>query len=198
MIRTSTPNLSTSTLFYSRKLSSYNLSVYSLGDNKGSCFLWCEVDGGRGANEIGSCMFKYISSLPETVSDIILYSDACGGQNRNRFFCTAMIYCMYANPHIKSISHKFMESGHSEMEVDSIHAAVETRKKTIPVNIPDNWKIVCAMARKRDPYAVIPLANNEIIDFHTMSKGVEFNLNAIKWRELKWLAINRIEEDDMV
>ena len=112
----STPNTSTSTIFYKRKLSVYNLSVYSLGNGAGTCYLWSEVDGARGANEIGTCMNMYINCLPSTTNHIILYSDACGGQNRNRFFSTAMIYSLQSNKHITTINHKFMESGHSEME----------------------------------------------------------------------------------
>jgi len=44
-------------LFYKRCLSTYNLSFYSLGDGKGTCYLWDETNGGRGSSEIGSCMW---------------------------------------------------------------------------------------------------------------------------------------------
>ena len=45
-----------------------------------------------------------------------------------------------------------MESGHSEMEVNSIHAAIETAKKYVPVNVPSDWNIVCRLDRKKSPY----------------------------------------------
>ena len=87
----STPNNSTSTIFYKRKLSVYNLSVYSLGTSNGSCMIWNETEGKRGANEIGTCMTTYLSSLSPVINHVTLYSDNCGGQNKNKFFAAAMI-----------------------------------------------------------------------------------------------------------
>ncbi|CAC5390832.1 unnamed protein product [Mytilus coruscus] len=52
-------------LYYKRCLSTYNLSFYSLGDGKGTCYLWDEVNGGRGSNEIGSCILMHINSVAE-------------------------------------------------------------------------------------------------------------------------------------
>ena len=37
-----------SQLYYKRKLSVYNFTVYSLGDGKGTCFIWDETEGGGG------------------------------------------------------------------------------------------------------------------------------------------------------
>lgn len=64
-------------LYYKRCLSTYNLSFYSLGDGKGTCYLWDEVNGGRGSNEIGSCILMHINSVAEKNShlkEITFYS----------------------------------------------------------------------------------------------------------------------------
>ena len=45
-----------------RKLCCYNLSVYSAGDKKGTCFLWSEIEGKRGSNEISTCLSLYLSN----------------------------------------------------------------------------------------------------------------------------------------
>ena len=60
----SCPNTTTSTVYYKRKLSVFNLSVYSLGTGLGCCYMWDETEGRRGASEIGTAMHMYISSLP--------------------------------------------------------------------------------------------------------------------------------------
>ncbi|CAC5417012.1 unnamed protein product [Mytilus coruscus] len=52
-------------LFYKRCLSTYNLSFYSLGDSKGTCYLWDETNGGRGSSDIGSCILMHINSIAE-------------------------------------------------------------------------------------------------------------------------------------
>ena len=90
----STPCSLVGELYYKRKLSCYNLSFNSLGDKKGVCYLWDESQGGRGSSEIGSCLLMYISRLAENASslkEITLYSDSCGGQNRNQFVSSALL-----------------------------------------------------------------------------------------------------------
>ena len=88
-------------------------------------------------------MFIYLQGLPPTTKHETLYSDSCGGQNRNRFFATALLYALNESTSIESIDHKFLESGHTEMEGDSIHAAVEHAKQNIPVFVPNDWLTVC-------------------------------------------------------
>ena len=62
-----TPCSLVSVMYYMRKLCCYNLSVYSLGNGDGSCYVWSEVNGKRGSSEIGTCMHRYLQSLPPTI-----------------------------------------------------------------------------------------------------------------------------------
>ena len=180
------PHTSAGTIFYKRKLSIYNLSVYSLGTSVGCCYMWAEIEAQRGSAEVGTAMLKYISSLPKTVRTVILYSDCCGGQNKNRNLATALIYTMLSNPHIIMIEHKYLESGHTHMEVDSIHAAIERAKKSVPVYVPHDWYTVVRCARRKHPYSVIPMTHDDICDFSQMSDSVP-HLSKIRWRNVKWL-----------
>jgi hypothetical protein len=45
--------------------------------------MWHEVIGGRGSNDIASCLYQKILNLPNNVIHVVTYSDTCGGQNRN-------------------------------------------------------------------------------------------------------------------
>ena len=58
-----TPCSLVSQAYYKRKLSSYNFTVYSLSDGKGTCFLWNETEGQRGSCEIATCLHLYLNSL---------------------------------------------------------------------------------------------------------------------------------------
>lgn len=51
------PHGEKSSFYYARKLGVYNLSIYDMGTANGLCFMWPE----HVANEIGTCVFKYIS-----------------------------------------------------------------------------------------------------------------------------------------
>ena len=61
------------------------------------CYLWSEVDGRRGSNEIGSCLLQYtqyLQSLPNSVQEISMFSDTCGGQNRNQNVTAVLYYAV--------------------------------------------------------------------------------------------------------
>ena len=87
---------------------------------------------------------------------MILYSDACGGQNRNQVITTWFLEVVETAPSINIIDHKFLESVHCHMECDSMHSAVEHAKKSTPIYTPYQWDTVLRQARRRNPYTVVP------------------------------------------
>ena len=98
--------------------------------NDGFCYCWVEVEGGRGSNEIDTCLLQWINALPPTVTEISLYSDTCGGQNRNQNIATIFMHAIETSTTLKCITHNFLESGHSHMECDSMHAAIENENSS--------------------------------------------------------------------
>ena len=57
------PSSDASLMYYKRKLCCYNFTVYEQAEpNDGHCYLWSEVDGRRGSNEIGSCLLQYLQT----------------------------------------------------------------------------------------------------------------------------------------
>lgn len=69
-----TPYLRASMFFYKRPLWTFNLTVHDGATKKAQCYLWNETIAKRGANDIGSCLFKCLLDLPNTVRHVILYS----------------------------------------------------------------------------------------------------------------------------
>ncbi|XP_068083375.1 uncharacterized protein [Anabrus simplex] len=55
-----TPKLTAGPAFYKLKLWMYNYEIHDCGTNKGYMFLWSENEGGRGSDEVGSCLIKYL------------------------------------------------------------------------------------------------------------------------------------------
>jgi len=113
-------------LYYKWKFSCYNLSFYSLSDHWGTCYVWDETQGGRASNEISNCFLKYINSVAgqsTQVKEFAYYSDTCGGQNRNQFMASGLLHAIKAHSRLEKINQKLF--GHSQMESDSIHSAVE-------------------------------------------------------------------------
>ena len=74
-------------------------------------FFWHEGEAKRGASEIGTCLLHFLRNKSEAANsndlDIVLYSDNCGGQGKNKFIITAYLYAV-AKYKINSITHKFL------------------------------------------------------------------------------------------
>ena len=79
-----------------------------------------------------------------------MYSDQCGGQNRN---IKVAVLCQYivssSQFSVKVIEHKFLVSGHSYLPCDQDFGLVQKRKKYFPnIYLPEHWNNVVASAKK--------------------------------------------------
>ena len=109
----------------------------------------------RGANEIGSCLLHFLKEkAEETNSDdleLVLYSDNCCGQQKNKFIITLYLYAV-ANLKINAITHKFLVSGHSQNEGDAVHSLIEKNIKRAlksgPIYVPAQYATLIRTAKK--------------------------------------------------
>ena len=51
-----------------------------------------------------------------------------------------------------------------------MHSAIEQAKKCTSIFVPFQWATVISMARKRDPYIVIPLKYDQLKDLKSSEK----------------------------
>lgn len=113
-----------SSFYFKNKLSVFNFTVFHEVFRKGRCYLWHEGIARKGSAEIASALMLCIGDLVDQgYQDVRLYSDNCGGQNKNR-----MLFSMYAHVaalHGIKITHRFLVAGHTHMDADTIHARIE-------------------------------------------------------------------------
>ena len=125
----------------------YNLVIKSVFSGHGDCYMWGEVDGKKGANEIGTGIYKYIEkkTAAGNIKEFIFYSDNCPGQNLNRILPICYMYC--AKKFGVTITHKFLQVGHTQMGCDTVHSVIiERKKKSIKVYTPDQWQTVVELS----------------------------------------------------
>ena len=128
----------------------YNFTIYNQASGDGYCFIWDETKGQRGANEIGSLIFMYLQNcLGDTVRHVVITSDSTVSQNRNRFVTSILLLAVQILPNIDVIEQKFLESDHTEIKVDSMHATIDSARKNIKIFAPTEWPMFLQMARRK-------------------------------------------------
>ena len=148
------PKSFSSAVYYKRKLSVHNSTMYDLNTREGYCSVWHEGEGGLDSDEFATLVTEYLNTLPDTVTTVILWSDGCCYQNRNSQLASAILYFLRSNkkPHLEEVHQKFLTKGHTQMEVDSMHAAIETASAKIELSTPPEWVTIMKSARPKQPY----------------------------------------------
>ncbi|KAL4716699.1 hypothetical protein ACJJTC_004818 [Scirpophaga incertulas] len=210
------PRGDTSGFYYKSKLNSYNFTITMLnkkidGQIKDSyddvhCFFWNETDGKRGANEIGSCLLKVFEKLSAESSNnngcnLILYSDNCAGQNKNKFIVALYLYAV-THLNINSITHKFLIKGHTQNEGDNIHSLIEKEitknLKSGPIYSPHQYVAIIKNAKKSGKkFSVHELTFESFLDLKKLQEDWGFNFNKTKdggtvlWNDFKVIRVNK-------
>ena len=160
-----TPKLSAGVAFYKRKLSVFNLGIHDLVNNRGYMFVWDEVTARRGANEICSCLYKFVTTIvPPTIKKLVVVSDNCPGQNKNYIIVLFYMFLVHTR-HFETITHLFLRPGHTYNDADRDFAAIENNMKGKSIfSIDDHIKNI-EEARKKKPFAVTKMQQTDFLDF---------------------------------
>nr|CAI5842730.1 unnamed protein product [Callosobruchus analis] len=154
------PKGDTSNFYYISKLNVYNFTIFNIKTKDVECSVWHEGHAHRGADEIGTCVLKYLELINSSAElqgseiDVVFYSDNCGGQQKNRFMLSAYLYAIshFKYTSIRSITHKYLITGHSQNEGDSAQSVIErqiTRHlKSSAIYTPEQYYTLIRTAKK--------------------------------------------------
>ncbi len=160
------PHIPTNDIFYLRQLWVYVFGIHDCATNEASMFVWPESIAHRGSNEVVSCLHQYLQAL-RGVSTVMLFSDSCGGQNKNSTVIH-YLYTLVRTGQFQTIQHIFPVRGHSFLPCDRDFAKTESKKKkTGRLYIPEHWIDVIRSARKSKPFAVVPVSQDTVFDFQS-------------------------------
>ena len=195
-----TPCGNVSALYYARKLAVYNFTIYNQAIGDGYCMLWNETQGRRGANEIGSLLYLYLRDYVKPhVKHVTIPSDSTVSQNRNQYIAALLLLAVQCLPVIETIEQKFLEPGHTEMEVDSMHSSIDSSRKHLKISSPYEWPVVIQMARRQHPYQIREVSRSDFLDLHNLVKTVpaESGLKRISWMKVKCVRYTKGTESEI-
>lgn len=117
------PKTEASAMYYKQKRQLHNFTIYRLNDKDVTLYVWHERNGGVSANKFTSCIIQYIDTLPNEVTEVVLISDGCNYQNRNKTLTSAL--STLATTKSINIEQLFLTKGHTMMEADNVHSTLE-------------------------------------------------------------------------
>lgn len=199
------PCAQASEFYYVSKLATMNFTIYNISNKTGTCYVWNETVGKRGSNEIGSFVYSYLKDLTKSTddkNDVIFYTDNCYGQNKNRYIASMYLYCVNTLNNVQSITHKFLVTGHTQNEGDSMHSVIEKEKKRVlkgtNIYVPSQWIPVIALAKKTGKsYSVHEVEQSDIFDLKALTSkiGNNFTINSeggkVNWTQIKILRFEK-------
>ena len=125
------------------RLVAYHETFAPLGDQhrkkhakQVTSILWHKGISGRSAADVTSAFIKSISMLAEDAKDIVIWCDNCSAQNKNWTLFTSITRYINSNAGVlpKTVTFKYLKTGHTFLSADSFHGLVENnmrRKKNV-------------------------------------------------------------------
>lgn len=190
------PRIPTNVVFYKRQLWVYNSGIHVASTDTGYCNVWVEGEAGRGAQEVGSCLIHHIDNfLDPTVEDLILWSDSCGGQNRNIKLTLILKVTLDAHPRLQTISLRYLEPGHTFLPNDTDFSNIESRlRRHQRIYTLQEYMDVMKHCKKKNPLKVIRMENfvsSKILEKNIVNRKIFKNNEKVNWLKTKEILLKK-------
>ena len=76
------PHIPAGEIFYLHQIWLHVFGIHDCGENNAAMYCWPETVARKGSNEV-SCLHHYLNGLNPGIERLNLFSDSCGGQNKN-------------------------------------------------------------------------------------------------------------------
>lgn len=185
-----------SIFYYKRKLNLYNFTVYDMSQKNGYCYMWSEANGKKGANEVCSGLMLFMQSkIDGGTKQFKFWSDNCSGQNRNRIVFALYQYIVQKYD-VESITHRFLEVGHTQNEGDSVHSVIEGASNNRTIYTPEQWFNLIRWAKTSgEAYRVQEMTINDIQDCRVLLEGKNWTKNndneKVAWGKVKEIHVSK-------
>jgi hypothetical protein len=133
--------------------------------------------------------------------EIVFYSDNCAGQQKNKFVLATYLYAV-AKYKIKSITHKYLVTGHTQNEGDCVHSMIEKNIKRAlksgPIYTPSQYVTLVRTAKKTGkPFNVIEMSHDDFFDLKNLTESTfNFNKNDMEENTFSKVSIFKVEKEN--
>lgn len=158
------PYLTASALYFKTKLTCHNFTVFNLVTKHCTCYWFDETSADLTSSTFATFLIDYLERhcIPHQLP-IVIYSDGCTYQNRNSVLANALL--LLSKKHNVIIMQKFLEPGHTQMECDSVHSAIERKLKNREIHLPSDYVTITKEARSTNPYEAINVDHEFVKDY---------------------------------
>ena len=160
--------------------------------------MWDESTASRGSQEVGSCILSHLKEINSDATNLILYSDACGGQNRNIYLVCLWLHIVASSEYsLTNIDHKFMVPGHSFLPNDRDFGHIElSRRKAQHIYVPHDWEQVVIQARRKNPFHVCKMKREDFVSLKPLKAAiVNRKINTVggkvEWLKIRWISVQK-------
>lgn len=168
------PRVSTGIAYYARKLWVYNFCIFDITKGKATMFVWDEVTGGRGSDEVASCLIKWLNLRQgegEEIDVLRIFCDNCGGQNKNINIVLTALRLIHAKKLVR-VEFVYMISGHSYLPCDRAFGNIEKKLRVAEEISTTQQYVAIIKSAVNPPFETIPMEREEFLDVKVLSKYV--------------------------
>ena len=107
-----------------------DIQLWSSRHENGIMHVWDESTALRGSSEVCSCLESTISSRHRKATHLVLFSDGCCGQNKNKAMLTFLSsFCGKQSRKYKRVDYFFLVRGNTFLPNDRDFAVIEKKEK---------------------------------------------------------------------
>lgn len=168
----SLPCIPVQEIFYLRQLSVYPFGIHNLKDDSSMIFLYHEGKAHKGPDEVCLFLLKYINeNIPSSVEELHLYSDGCGGQNKNNHVIRFLL-ALTDTGRFKKIIYRLPIRGHSFLPCDRDFGLIKKvlRKTDRYYDLKQLTSMICSASKIPNKFSVYLVNRNDILDIKTWWK----------------------------
>lgn len=165
------PHIPCGDVFYKRQLWCYNLCIYSGKTGQSYFYMYDEITGKKGQNEVISFLNHFLKNkLSSGVKKMYIFTDNCSSQNKNKalfqYLYTIVKSSLFG---LENILHRYPEPGHSFLPCDRCFGLIEKNKRKIErVFVPDEYQEMVKKTSKK--FCVIAVTQDIMFNFFDYTK----------------------------